>query len=635
MRHDSPGHGWLIERYRRLGYDAGRIAERYDQHVEDVLVNVFYALALRALARLDEENRHRGTERAELTEQALLERSYDDRTGLFFDLAGSKEDPVRVSTWSSLAPLALPGVPEDVRRTLVERHLLDPRRYAVPVGIPSVSREEPSFKPGFALWRCWRGPSWMNTAWLLVPAIDALGYREEAGRIVRSLERSVRRYGFREYYNPLTGRGLGRTAVRLLDPADRPAVRKLRGHRRRSIRLTPDDPPVSWRSTRAAGHGPARQPPGRRHRSRLQLLALRRLHLRQRVPSHLVEADRRALRDRANRGRARRQRAALGRSDRQGPRDAQRVRALLPREPLAKKEIHTVATSAIRDASNRAEFIDAAGAETGLEIEILSAEDEAFYGYVAAANTTTITDGVVLEIGGGSMQLIRVADRRAHELTSFPLGAVRLTEEFLPDEGPARKKALTRVREYVRETLADLDWLEQTRLVGLGGAVRNLAAAALYERTGIDIGVQGLMITSGTLTSLVETLAELPVAERGEVPGIKPGRADIILAAAIVLETVVDLGGFDGIEVTEAGLREGIFLARTLLKDQPEPLFPDVREAAVRNLAVQYESDMTHVEHVAQLSLQMFDSLAAQSLLEPRPESGRCCGPRRCSTTWG
>ncbi len=208
MRHDKFGFFWLIERCRRLSYDARMIVERYEEHVEDVLVNVFYALALRALARLDSEQGERFCERAARVEQALLERCYDERTGLFFDLAGGDERQVRVSTWSSLAPLALEEIPEDVRRRLVEQHLLDATRYWAQCGIPSVAIDEPSFKPGFSRWRCWRGPSWMNTAWLLVPAMRSLGYYEEARRVVASLELSVDRYGFREYYNPLSGRGL-------------------------------------------------------------------------------------------------------------------------------------------------------------------------------------------------------------------------------------------------------------------------------------------------------------------------------------------------------------------------------------------------------------------------------------------
>ncbi len=284
------------------------------------------------------------------------------------------------------------------------------------------------------------------------------------------------------------------------------------------------------------------------------------------------------------------------------------------------EEVHVVATSAIRDATNGAQFLADAQRETGLTINTLSAHDEAFFGYVAAVNTTTLDHGVVLDLGGGSMQLIHVEDRHAQEMTSFPLGAVRLTEQFLPGEGPAKKKELARLRDHVTEALSGLGWLASSgrRLVGIGGAVRNLAAAAATANGSIDLGVQGFVITPGVLSDLVAQLAALPVAERGTVPGIKPGRGDIILAAAVVLETVVKLGRFTGIEATEAGLREGVFLARTLLDDH-EPLFPDVRGDAVRNLAIQYESDLPHVEHVAHLALQMFDSLVAGGLFQARP----------------
>jgi len=286
---------------------------------------------------------------------------------------------------------------------------------------------------------------------------------------------------------------------------------------------------------------------------------------------------------------------------------------------LSPEQVHAVATSAIRDATNRDEFLRAAAAATQIKIEVLSAEDEARLGYLAAVNTTTLTGGAVLELGGGSMQLIEVAGRRARELTSVPLGAVRLTEELLPGDGPARKKDLERVRERVREVLADVPWLQRSgeRLVGIGGAVRNLAAAAQDAAGQVDIGVQGFALTKDALASLIQQLAALAPADRGSVPGVKPGRGDIVLAAALTIDTVLEIGGFNGIEATEAGLREGLFFARELLADQPEPLFENVREAAVRNLAIQYESDMEHVEHVATLSMQMFDSLVQGGLIEP------------------
>ncbi len=288
-----------------------------------------------------------------------------------------------------------------------------------------------------------------------------------------------------------------------------------------------------------------------------------------------------------------------------------------------------VATSAIRDATNQEEFLRLARARTDLPVEVLSAEEEARLGYVAAINTTTLTDGAVLELGGGSLQLIEVSGRRAGELCSLPLGAVRLSEEFLPDSDPPKRKALTRLRSFLREELGRLEWLPGSgdRLVGIGGAVRNLAAAAQHATPqSFDLGVQGFVLTAEGLSELVDQLAELPAKERGEVPGIKPGRGDIILPAALVIEAVLELGNFSGIEATEAGLREGVFFDRELLSGRGdetrtrEPLFDDVRGAAVRNLAAQYEPDMGHAEHVALLCQQMFDSLVQGGLIEPSSE---------------
>ena len=141
-------------------------------------------------------------------EAALLERCLDPATGLFYDLAGRAERPVRVSTWSALSPLMLDTVPEEVRRRLIEEHLLDPRRYRAAFGIPSVAMDEPSFRPGFDLWRTWRGPSWMNVAWLLTPALRELGYHDDADRIAAGMAQAVARDGLREYYDPRTGAGL-------------------------------------------------------------------------------------------------------------------------------------------------------------------------------------------------------------------------------------------------------------------------------------------------------------------------------------------------------------------------------------------------------------------------------------------
>ncbi|HUA75721.1 MAG TPA: HD domain-containing protein, partial [Solirubrobacteraceae bacterium] len=152
------------------------------------------------------------------------------------------------------------------------------------------------------------------------------------------------------------------------------------------------------------------------------------------------------------------------------------------------------------------------------------------------------------------------------------------------------------------------------------------------------------------LDRLVDRLAELPAAERASVPGIKPARADIILAGALVVQGVLEAGGFEEIETTEAGLREGVFFERLLAQGSPaafagngspaaidvaartngaaptaaasgqashaEPLFDDVRRASVLNLAGQYHLEVAHTRHVAALALGMFDELARLGLHE-------------------
>ncbi len=207
LTHDRAGYALLMERGRRARWDSHTLLARYDHQAKDVWVNVAYALSLHAMARLSGDPSWAA--RAGCVELALLDRCLDERSGLFFDLAGRDARPVRVSTWSALSPLALRGLPKLVRRRLVEEHLLHDRRYRAPVGIPSVSIEEPSFHPRFNRFRTWRGPSWVNTAWLLTPAMRELGYDAAADRAVQSLAAAALGHGFREYYDPLTGRGLG------------------------------------------------------------------------------------------------------------------------------------------------------------------------------------------------------------------------------------------------------------------------------------------------------------------------------------------------------------------------------------------------------------------------------------------
>jgi exopolyphosphatase/guanosine-5'-triphosphate,3'-diphosphate pyrophosphatase len=291
---------------------------------------------------------------------------------------------------------------------------------------------------------------------------------------------------------------------------------------------------------------------------------------------------------------------------------------------LSAEQVDAVATSAIRDAANAREFLDRVEPATGLRVRVLSKEEEARYGYLAAVNSTTLADGLMLDLGGGSMQLVRVEGRHARELDSWPLGAVRMSERFLPGDRPAKPKQLRELRAYLAGALDGAPWVAGAgeHLVGIGGTVRNLGAAAQREAGIPEFGVQGFVLRREALDDLVEELAKLSPDERGRVPGIKPSRGDLILAGAVVVQSVMEAGGFPALQVTEAGLREGVFFERHLGGGAGPPLFADVRRASVVNLAGQYGMDperSPHIAHVATLALGLFDELAAAGLHDGDP----------------
>jgi exopolyphosphatase / guanosine-5'-triphosphate,3'-diphosphate pyrophosphatase len=276
-------------------------------------------------------------------------------------------------------------------------------------------------------------------------------------------------------------------------------------------------------------------------------------------------------------------------------------------------QVEAVATSAIRDATNGGELLAAIRDKTGLEPRVITGSEEARYDWLAIANSTTIVDGFGLDIGGGSIQTLRLEERRVAQAESLRLGSVRVSEEFLPGE-KASSKAVKALRKKVAGELDALGWWENGgRLVGVGGTIRNLAAAAM-KRGGLPpLDVQGFELTRDALEDIIEWLADRPASKRGDMPGIKPDRGDVILGGALVLAAALDSGGFDLIEVTEAGLREGVFFERLLGEGE---LFEDVRRESVLNLGHRFTGEPGHVERVAQLSLEMFDGLAAAGLHE-------------------
>jgi hypothetical protein len=211
-----PGFVELVHSNREREFQIDAVRAAGDPVVCEVMTNVLHGLSRLALGL------------PSIT-PALIARLYDEPSGLFWpavEPAISERIPL---TWTALAPLALPDLPEEIGRRLAE-YLFDERRFWTPVAPPAVALDEPAFslKEHFGgLRRYWRGPTWVNSAWLVWRGLVRLGYEQQAAALARAMTDAVSREGLREFYDPRDGRGMGAEnfawsalALELLDPGN-------------------------------------------------------------------------------------------------------------------------------------------------------------------------------------------------------------------------------------------------------------------------------------------------------------------------------------------------------------------------------------------------------------------------------
>ena len=278
------------------------------------------------------------------------------------------------------------------------------------------------------------------------------------------------------------------------------------------------------------------------------------------------------------------------------------------------EDIVAIATSAIREAENGEEAL-AAIQEGGLHARVVDASEEARLGYLGAVNATTLADGHILDVGGGSAQLTRVQGRRMVATLSEPLGAVRMTEAFFAD-GRIADGRRKRLASHVESALGRHDWLNEGngRLVGVGGSVRTLAAMSARRRGDPLRLIHSRRLTRDEIDDLIDVMAAAPPEKRDRIPGLKQDRADILPAAAIVIRTAMVALGAEYLEVCGHGLREGAWWAHLYPDD---PVVDGVRRHWVENLAVLHGADRAHAERVGRLAGQIYEGAAVVGLQEP------------------
>lgn len=286
---------------------------------------------------------------------------------------------------------------------------------------------------------------------------------------------------------------------------------------------------------------------------------------------------------------------------------------------LGAKRIEAVATSAVRDATNGSAFLSLVRREAGLRVRLLRGEEEARLAFRSALAHFELGAGrsVVMDIGGGSLELALAAEGLVERLMTFPFGAIRLTEQFLGGGSGTKglKKLRKHVRQAIRKALPLRDW-RGAEVIGSGGTFTNLAGMFL-ARQGIKVrSAHGTRIPRHELEHILEQLCAMSPQERLEVEGLNPGRADIIVAGLAVAAEV--MARIEPRELTASGygIREGLLLETARVK----PVIADpgeARERSVMAFAERCHYEAPHSQQVRTLALQLFDALGARLGCDP------------------
>ncbi len=274
--------------------------------------------------------------------------------------------------------------------------------------------------------------------------------------------------------------------------------------------------------------------------------------------------------------------------------------------------LSAVATSAVRDARNGKTFVKRVRSQLGIPLDIIDGDREAQLSWRSVAHHFRLENGrtIVADIGGGSLELIGAVDGLVEVTASLPLGAVRLTEEFLTGEGSTRREVAA-LRKHIRRTLRKaLPWRDWTQavLIGSGGSFTNLARIAAARAGHLGDAIHGTKVSAGEVESLVEWLATKSPEQRASVPGLNPQRADIILAGVAVAAEVMAV--LDARELTASafGLREGLLLEMVGAKDVARPNDP---LQLMREFVDRCRGERRHVEQVRVLAIALHEQLAA------------------------
>ncbi|WP_068983356.1 Ppx/GppA family phosphatase [Lysinibacillus xylanilyticus] len=270
-------------------------------------------------------------------------------------------------------------------------------------------------------------------------------------------------------------------------------------------------------------------------------------------------------------------------------------------------DVKAAATAAIRQATNRAEIITLMKERTGIQVELLTEEEEAYYGFVAVAHSIGTKSAVTIDIGGGSTEITLFKNKELQTSHSFPFGTVSLKQRFVKGDiinGSEKKELIA----FIKEQFQSLPWIQDIGLpiIAIGGSARNVAQIHQQKHAYPIASVHGYEMTKENLEELSIFLGNLSFNELKQLDGLSADRADIIVPALEVFSVLMEVVGGESFQITKNGLREGLIIQRILQTDESAFDKYNVFEGNARRLARQYGRTEDEVDYLMNLTDQLY-----------------------------
>jgi len=272
-------------------------------------------------------------------------------------------------------------------------------------------------------------------------------------------------------------------------------------------------------------------------------------------------------------------------------------------------QIVAVGTEALRRAANGQEILDRLEQELGISVRVISGQEEAYLAYLGVINTMAVSDGIVVDVGGGSTEIACFRERELLQTASLPIGAVNLSERFLKHDPPLAEE-LAQMKAAISDQIQPLvNKLPRPvgEIIGVGGTIRALAKIDRRMRRYSLGTLHYYSLSADRLSDIYHDLALSSMRQRLEMGGLSHDRADIIVGGAAVITCLVDALKAEELLVSGSGLREGLFYQQ-LFAPKP-PVVENVLDFSIANFIRFYDLDLEHARQVRRLSLKLFDEL--------------------------